>query len=65
MAFALQPLRGLQLVDPSVHEDTPRVQEGDSLRVTGLWRRADDSLVATKWTLISRENALPRIEIEA
>lgn len=50
-------------LDPSVHEAVPPVQEGDSIRVTGLWRRADDSLVATKWTLISRENELPRIEI--
>lgn len=52
-------------LDPSVHEDVPLVQEGDRVRVTGLWRRADDSLVATKRTMISREMALPRIEIEA
>ena len=52
-------------LDPSVYEDMPLVQEGDRVRVTGLWRRADDSLIATKRTMISREKTLPRIEIEA
>jgi hypothetical protein len=51
--------------DPTIHEDVPLVQEGDRVRVTGLWRRADDSLVATKRTMIFREKALPRIEVEA
>ena len=52
-------------LDSSIHEDVPLVDGGDRVRVTGLWRRADNSLVATKRTLISRETALPRCEIEA
>ena len=52
-------------LDSSIHEDVSLVQEGDWIRVTGLWRRADNSLVVTKRTLISREKVLPRCKIEA
>lgn len=51
-------------LDPSVHTDLPQMQGGDRVRVTGLWRRADDSLVATTRTVIALERALPRIGID-
>ena len=50
-------------LDPSVHTDLPQMHGGDRVRVTGLWRRTDDSLVATKWTMIALEGALPKIGI--
>ncbi len=51
-------------LDPSIHPDVTQVKAGDRLRVTGLFRRADDSLVAAKRTLIALEQNLPRIEVE-
>lgn len=50
-------------LDPSIHADVPLVKAGDRVRVTGLSRRADGSLVAAKRTLITREQNLPRIEV--
>ncbi len=55
----------LSPLDPSVHVDVAQVKTGDRVRVIGLRRRADDNLVATKQTMIVREECLPRIEIEA
>ena len=57
--LSLSPLNSL------MHLDLPQVQGGDRVFVTGLWRRADDSLVATKRTMITLEQARPRIEIDA
>ncbi len=48
-------------LDPSVHQDLPRLKAGDQVRVTGLWRRPDDSVVATKRTMIAIERNLPAI----
>lgn len=52
-------------LDPSVHTDVPLVKDGDQLRIVGLWRRANDSLIATKQTMIALEAMLPQIEIGA
>lgn len=50
-------------LDPSMHPDIPLLNARDRVRVTGLFRRADDSLVAAKRTLMTREQNLPRIEL--
>lgn len=52
-------------LDPSVHTDLGQMEAGDQVRVTGLSRRADASLVATKRTMIAVEGNLPRIKSEA
>jgi hypothetical protein len=51
-------------LDPSIHEDVPLVKDGDPVRVTGLRTRADESLVATRRTLVSRERVLPQLQID-
>lgn len=51
-------------LDPSVHADVPSIKEGDQLRVTGLWRRSDDTIVATRQTVMALGETLPRIELE-
>ena len=58
-------LMSLFPLDLSIHTDLGKAQGGERIRVTGLWRRADDSLVATRRTLIALEAALPQIEIDA
>ena len=58
-AISLFPL------DPSVHEDVVAVQRGDRVRVTGLWRRADGSVISTVRTLIGHDPDIPRIEVHA
>jgi hypothetical protein len=50
-------------LDPAVHQSASQVQAGDQVRVTGLWRRHDDSVVATKWTMIAIETVLPEITV--
>ncbi|MFA6126368.1 MAG: PD-(D/E)XK nuclease family protein [Bacteroidales bacterium] len=50
-------------LDPLVHPDVAQVQAGDLLHVTGLFARADDSLIATKRTMIVLDEHIPRIEI--
>jgi hypothetical protein len=48
-------------LDPSMHPELAQAKAGEQVRVTGLWRRADDSLVAMKRTMIALEKNLPRI----
>lgn len=52
----------LSPLDPSIHSDLLRVQAGDRVRVTGLYRRADDRVAPTIRTQIALERALPGIE---
>lgn len=51
-------------LDPSIHPDALLVKAQDRVRVTGLFRRADGSLVPGTITMIAREQSLPRIEVE-
>ncbi len=48
-------------LDPLMHTDLPQVQGGDRIRVTGLWRRTDDSVVPSIRTIIAQKDTLPRI----
>ncbi len=48
-------------LDPSMHTDLPRVQGGDRIRVTGLWRRTDDSVVPSIRTIVAQVDTLPGI----
>ncbi len=48
-------------VDPLMHTDLSEVQRGDRIRVTGLSRRPDDSVVPSIRTIIAKEETVPRI----
>jgi hypothetical protein len=49
----------------SVHVGIETVQPGDVLRVTGLWRRADGSLVPSLRTLIAEGSSLPCVVVNS
>ena len=51
-------------LDASIHPDAVRVQAADQIRVTGLWRRADNSVVATKRTIIRAVGSAPIITVD-
>ena len=51
-------------LDPSLHSGARRVQAGDQVRVTGLWRRGDESVVATMRTIITAVDCLPVIAVD-
>jgi len=54
-ALSLFPL------DPVVHKDIPSLAPGDVVRITGLWRRFDGSVIATIQTVIAVESGLPEL----
>lgn len=49
-------------IDTSIHPDVAQLEAGDRVHVTGLLRRADNSLVAEKRTLIALDRNLPGID---
>jgi hypothetical protein len=50
-------------LDSAVHTSVPLIQAGDRVHVTGLWCRADHSLVAREQTMIAVEGELVTIQI--
>ena len=56
-------LLSLSPLQSSEHIGLNQIRQGDRVGVTGLWRRADERLTATRRALVGHKAALPRIEI--
>lgn len=52
----------LHPLEPSIHTDLAQIQAGNRVRITGLGRRADDSVAPTIRTQIATECTLPVIK---